>query len=90
MLALHNNKGLVEFTFNTGKYRYSICRLHSVHRMERMDYSLIVITQNAVVPCSEVVIFGKYQFTYRLSVEDHKEVEELDKFLAKMRDGMLG
>ena len=89
MLALQNGKGLVEFTFNSGKYRYSICRLHSVHRIERTDYPLIVVTQNAVVPCSETIIFGKYQFTYRLNIEGYKEVQELDKFLTRLREAML-
>ena len=89
MLALHNSKGLVEFTFNSGKCRYSICRLHSVHRIERTDYPLIVVTQNAVVPCSETIIFGKYQFMYRLNIEGYKEVQELDKFLTRLREAML-
>jgi hypothetical protein len=89
ILALHNGKGLVEFIFNSGKYRYSICRLHSVHRIERTDHSLIVVTQNAVVPCSEIIIFGKYQLMYHLNIEGHKEVLELDKFLTRLRKEML-
>jgi hypothetical protein len=42
-----------------------------------------------VVPCAEIIIFGKYQFSYRFSVEGHKEVDELDKFLAKLRTAMM-
>jgi len=41
------------------------------------------------VPCAEIIIFGKYQFSYRFSIEGHKEVEELDKFLAKLNGLML-
>jgi hypothetical protein len=89
MLMLYEGKGLAEFVFNSGKCHYSICRLHSLHRIERTDYSLIVVTQNALVPCTEIIIFGKYQLMYRLSVEGHKEVEELDKFLVKLKDLML-
>ena len=89
MLMLYEGKGLAEFVFNSGKCHYSICRLHSLHRIERTDYSLIVMTQNALVPCAEIIIFGKYQLMYRLSVEGHKEVEELDKFLVKLKDLML-
>jgi hypothetical protein len=81
--------GLYEFVFNSMKCHYSICRLHSVHRVERTDYSLIIVTQNAVVPCAEIIIFGKYQFSYRFSFEGHKEVEELDKFLAKLKTSMM-
>jgi translation initiation factor IF-3 len=57
--------------------------------VERTDYSLIVITQNAVVPCAEIIIFGKYQFSYKLSIEGRKEGEELDKFLAKLKEAVL-
>ena len=89
MLMLYEGKGLAEFVFNSGKCHYSICRLHSLHRIERTDYSLIVVTQNALVPCAEIIIFGKYQLMYRLNVEGHKEVEELDKFLVKLKDLML-
>ena len=89
VLMLYSGKGLVEFVFNSGKCHYSLCRLHSLHRIERTDYSLIIVTQNALVPCAEIIIFGKYQFMYRLSVEGHKEVEELDKFLAKLKDLVL-
>jgi translation initiation factor IF-3 len=71
------------------KCHYSVCRLNSVHRVERTDYSLIIVTQNTVVPCAEIIIFGKYQFSYRFSIEGHKEVEELDKFLAKLKTGMM-
>jgi translation initiation factor IF-3 len=60
-----------------------------MHRVEKTDYSLIVVTQNAVVPCTEIILFGKYQFSYRLSIEGHKEVEELDKFLTKLKESML-
>ena len=81
--------GLYEFVFNSMKYHYSVCRLNSVHRIERTDYSLIIVTQNAVVPCAEIIIFGKYQFSYRFSVEGHKEVDELDKFLEKLRTAMI-
>jgi len=81
--------GLYEFVFNSMKCHYSFCRLGSIHRLERTDYSLIIVTQNAVVPCAEIIIFGKYQFSYRFSVEGHKEVEELDKFLAKLKTGMI-
>ena len=81
--------GLYEFVFNSTKCHYSVCSLHSIHRVERTDYSLIIVTQNAVVPCAEIIIFGKYQFSYRFSVEGHKEVEELDKFLAKLKTAML-
>jgi hypothetical protein len=86
---IYQGKGLVEFVFNSGKCHYSFCRLHSIHRIERTDYSLIVVTQNAVVPCAEIVIFGEYQAAYRLSVEGHTEVEELDKFMAKLKELML-
>ena len=51
-LIIDEGKGLVEFVFNSTKYHYSICRLNSIHRIERTDYSLIVVTQNAVVPCA--------------------------------------
>ena len=88
-LMIYEGKGLVEFVFNSTKCHYSICRLHSIHRIERTDYSLIVVTQNAVVPCAEIIIFAKYQFSYRFSFEGHKEVEELDKFLAKLKESML-
>ena len=88
-LIIYEGKGLVEFVFNTTKYHYSICGLNSIHRIERTDYSLIVVTQNAVVPCAEIIIFGMYQFSYRFSFEGHKEVEELDKFLVKLKDAML-
>jgi translation initiation factor IF-3 len=57
--------------------------------VERTDYSLIVMTQNAIVPCAELIIFGKYQFSYKLSIEGHKEVEELDRFLNKLKEAML-
>jgi translation initiation factor IF-3 len=60
--------------------------VHSLHRIERTDYSLIIMTQNAVVPCAEITIFGKYQFNYRLIMEGHREVEELDKFLVKLKE----
>ena len=89
VMMLYEGKGLVEFVFNSGKCHCSICRLHSIYRVERTDYALIVFTQNAVVPCAEIIIFGKYQFMYRLSIEGHKEVEELDKFLAKLKELML-
>jgi hypothetical protein len=88
-MMIYEGKGLMEFVFNSGKCHYSICRLHSIHRLERTDYSLIVVTQNAVVPCAEIIIFGKYQQMYRLSVEGHQEVEELDKFLGKLNELML-
>jgi hypothetical protein len=81
--------GLYEFVFNSMKCHYSVCPLRSVHRVERTDYSLIIVTQNAVVPCAEIIIFGKYQFSYRFSVEGHKEVEDLDKFLAKLKTAMM-
>jgi len=81
--------GLYEFVFNSMKCHYSVCPLRSIHRVERTDYSLIIVTQNAVVPCSEIIIFGKYQFSCRFSVEGHKEVEELDKFLAKLKTAMM-
>jgi hypothetical protein len=81
--------GLYEFVFNSMKCHYSVCPLRSVHRVERTDYSLIIVTQNAVVPCAEVIIFGKYQFSCRFSVEGYKEVEELDKFLAKLKTAMM-
>jgi hypothetical protein len=81
--------GLYEFVFNSMKCHYSICPLRSVHRVERTDYSLIIVTQNAVVPYAEIIIFGKYQFSYRFSVEGHKEMEELDKFLAKLKTAMM-
>jgi len=88
-LIINEGKGLFEFVFNSTKCHYSFSRLHSIHRVERTDYSLIVVTQNAVVPCAEIIIFGKYQFSYRLSIEGHKEVEELDKFLTKLKESML-
>ena len=88
-LIIDEWKGLVEFVFNSTKYHYSICRLNSIHRIERTDYSLIVVTQNAVVPCAEIIIFGLYQFSYRFSFEGQKEIEELDKFLVKLKDAML-
>ena len=81
--------GLYEFVFNSMKCHYSVCPLRSVHRVERTDYSLIIVTQNTVVPCAEIIIFGQYQFSYRFSVEGHKEVEELDKFLAKLKTAMM-
>jgi len=89
IMMIYEGKALVEFVFNSGKFHYSVCRLHSIHRLERTDYSLIIVTQNAVVPCAEIIIFGKYQFSYRFSIEGQKEVEELDKFLAKLRESML-
>jgi hypothetical protein len=88
-LIIHDGKSLVEFVFNSGKCHYSVCRVHSLHRIERTDYSLIIVTQNAVVPCAEITIFGKYQFNYRLSMEGHREVEELDKFLVSLKEMML-
>jgi hypothetical protein len=88
-LMIYEGKGLFEFVFNSTKCHYSFCSLHSVHRVERTDYSLIIVTQNAVVPCAEIIIFGKYQFSYRFNVEGHKEVEELDKFLAKLKNAMM-
>ena len=88
-LIIYEGKGLFEFVFNSTKCHYSFSRLHSIHRVERTDYSLIVVTQNAVVPCAEIIIFGQYQFSYRLSVEGHKEVEELDKFLTNLKVSML-
>ncbi len=88
-LMIVQREALAEFIFNSGKCHYSLCRIHSIHRIERTDYSLIVVTQNAVVPCAEIIIFGKYQFSYRLSIEGYKEVEELDKFLTKLKDSML-
>ena len=88
-LIIYEGKGLIEFVFNSGKCHYSFSRMHSIHRVERTDYSLIVVTQNAVVPCTEIILFGKYQFSYRLSIEGHKEVEELDKFLTKLKESML-
>jgi hypothetical protein len=88
-LVIFEGKGLFEFVFNSGKCHYSVCRLHSIHRIERTDYSLIVVTQNAVLPCAEIIIFGKYQFSYRFSFEGHKEVEELDKFLLKLKEAVL-
>ena len=47
------------------------------------------MTQNAVVPCAELILFGKYQFSYRFSIEGQKEVGELDKFMAKLREAMM-
>ena len=88
-LIIYEGKGLFEFVFNSTKCHYSFSRLHAIHRVERTDYSLIVITQNAVVPCAEMIIFDKYQFSYKLSIEGHKEVEELDKFLNKLKESML-
>jgi hypothetical protein len=88
-LVIFEEKGLFEFIFNSTKCHYSICRLPSIHRFERTDYSLIVMTQNAVVPCAEITIFGEYQFSYRFSFEGHQEVEELDRFLEKLKDAML-
>jgi hypothetical protein len=88
-MMLYGGKSLFEFVFNSTKCHYSFARLHSIHRVERTDYSLIIVTQNAVMPCAEIIIFGKYQFIYRLSIEGHKEVEELDKFLAKLKELML-
>ncbi len=89
ILMLYEGKVLTEFVFNSGKCHYSLCRLHSLHRIERTDYSLIIVTQNALVPCAEIILFGEYQFSYRFSFEGHKEVEELDKFLAKLKELML-
>ena len=88
-LVIYEGKGLFEFVFNSTKYHYSFSRLHSIHRIERTDYSLIVVTQNTVVPWVEIIIFGKYQLAYRLSIEGHKEAEELDKFLTKLKEAML-
>jgi hypothetical protein len=88
-LIIYEGKDLFEFVFNSGKCHNSFSRMHSIHRVERTDYSLIVVTQNAVVPCTEIILFGKYQFSYRLSIEGHKEVEELDKFLTKLKESML-
>ena len=88
-LMIYEGKGLVEFAFNSGKCHYSICRLHSIHRLERTDYSLIVVSQNAVVPCAEIIIFGKHQQIYRLNIEGHKEIEELDKFLTMLKELIL-
>ena len=88
-LIIYEGKGLFEFVFNSTKCHYSFSRLHAIHRVERTDYSLIVITQNAVVPCAEMIIFDKYQFSYKLSIEGHKEVEELDRFLNKLKEAML-
>jgi hypothetical protein len=88
-LMISEGKGLVEFVFNSTKCHYSICRLNSIQRVERTDYSLVVITQNAVVPCADVVIFGMYQSACRFSFEGAKEVEELDKFLVKLKEAML-
>jgi hypothetical protein len=87
-LIIHEGKGLFEFVFNSTKCHYSFSRLDSIHRVERTDYSLIVVTQNAVVPCAEIIIFGKYQFSYKLSIEGHKETEELDRFLTKLKESM--
>jgi hypothetical protein len=87
-LIIYEGKGLFEFVFNSTKCHYSFSRLSSIHRVERTDYSLIIVTQNAVVPCAEIIIFGKYQFSYRFGVEGHKEEEELDKFLAKLKAAM--
>jgi hypothetical protein len=42
-----------------------------------------------VVPCADVVIFGMYQSACRFSFEGAKEVEELDKFLVKLKEAML-
>jgi hypothetical protein len=88
-LIIYEGKGLFEFVFNSTKCYYSFSRLHSIHRVERTDYSLIVVTQNTVVPCADIIIFGKYQFSYRLSIEGHKEAEELDRFLNKLKEAML-
>ena len=88
-LIIYEGKSLVEFVFNSSKCHYSVCSMHSLHCIERTDYSLIVVTQNAIVPCAEITIFGKYQFNYHLSMEGHKEVEELDKFLGKLKEQML-
>jgi hypothetical protein len=88
-LVIYQGKGLFEFIFNSTKCHYSLSRLHSIHRIERTDYSLIVVTQNAVVPCAEIIIFGKYQFSSKLSIEGHKEAEELDRFLTRLKESML-
>jgi hypothetical protein len=87
-LVIYENKLLLEFVFNSTKCHYSCCRIDTVQRVERTDYSLIVISQNAVVPCAEMIIFGMFQFSYRFSIEGHKEVEELDKFLGKLKTAM--
>jgi hypothetical protein len=89
VMLIYEGKSLVEFVFNSGKCHYSISPLHSIHRLERTDYSLIVVTQNAVVPCADIILFGKYQFSYRFSIEGQQEVEELDKFMAKLREAMM-
>lgn len=89
MLALFSGRGLAEFTFNSGKCRYSICHLSTLLRLERTDYTQIIVTQNAVVPCSDIIIFGQNQFMYRLSVEGHREVQELDQFLERLKVGIL-
>jgi hypothetical protein len=88
-LVISEGKGLVEFVFNSTKCHYSFCRLESLQRVERTDYQIIVISQGAVVPCAEIVIYGMYQTVYRISFEGHKEVEQLDKFLAKLKTAML-
>lgn len=88
-LMIYEGRGLVEFVLNSGKFHYSICRLNSINRIERTDYSLIVVSQNAVVPCAEIIIFGKHQQIYRVTFEGYKEVEELDKFLFKLKELML-
>jgi len=89
VMLIYEGKSLVEFVFNSGKCHYSVSQLRSIHRLERTDYSLIVVTQNAVVPCAELILFGKYQFSYRFSIEGQKEVGELDKFMAKLREAMM-
>jgi len=87
-LVIHE-KGLVEFVFNSGKCHCSISQIHSIHRIERTDSSIIIVTQNAVVPCADIIIFGMYQFSFRLSIEGQKEVEELDKFLHRLKESIL-
>ena len=89
VMLIYEGKSLVEFVFNSGKCHYSVSQLHSIHRLERTDYSLIVVTQNTVVPCADIILFGKYQFSYRFSIEGQQEVEELDKFMAKLREAMM-
>ena len=88
-LVISEEKGLVEFVFNSTKCHYSFCRVDSIHRVERTDYSLVIVTQNALVPCAEIIIFGMYQFSYRFSFEGNREVGELDKFLEKLKKTMM-
>jgi len=73
VLIIYEGKGLFEFVFNSTKCHYSICRLSSIHRVERTDYSLIIVTQNAVVPCAEISSSASTNFPTDSVLKDTKK-----------------